>query len=120
MNHSGYRALKVWQWSIDLVEQVYAATRGFPDDERFGLTSQMGRAAVSIPSNIAEGYGRSRSGDYARYLRIARGSLLELETQITISVRLGFMPRKQGESLWKDVQSTGRMLSALIKRVEAA
>ncbi|HOW19678.1 MAG TPA: four helix bundle protein, partial [Phycisphaerae bacterium] len=83
-----YRDLEAWQRAIDLVEAVYVLTRGFPNAERFGLTSQTQRASVSIPSNIAEGYGRSHRGDYLHHLSMARGSLMELEIQLTIAVRL--------------------------------
>jgi four helix bundle protein len=86
-----HQQLRAWQQAIDLVELVYHETRGFPDDERYGLTSQMRRAAVSVPSNIAEGAGRGSTKDFIRFLMIARGSLSELETQLIISQRLGYI-----------------------------
>ncbi|WP_445425003.1 four helix bundle protein [Alishewanella sp. HL-SH06] len=83
--------LKVWKLAMDLVVDVYAITRQFPDIEKFGLASQMQRAAVSIPSNIAEGAGRESNADFVRFLTIARGSLSELETQLLIAQRLGYI-----------------------------
>jgi four helix bundle protein len=89
-----FRDLIVWQKAMDLVEVTYMFTRQFPPDERYGLTSQLRRAAVSIPSNIAEGYGRHSTADYIRFLQIALGSLNELQTQLELGIRLGFMDRK--------------------------
>lgn len=117
-----YRELRVWQKAIDLVEQVYRLTAGFPTEEKFGLVSQMRRAAVSVPANIAEGYGRSHRGDYLRSLSIARGSLLELETHLTIAVRLGYTPA-EGDSaadIGSHVQEVDRMLYGLIQSLERA
>ena len=85
-----HEGLEVWRDAMDLVEAVYRMTSSFPDSERFGLTSQMRRAAVSVPSNIAEGAARRSRADYLRFLGIARGSLSELDTQIQIADRLGF------------------------------
>ena len=85
-----YQRLQVWQDAIELVTDVYRLTSQFPDSEKFGLVSQMRRAAVSIPSNIAEGAGRGSDKEFRRFLLIARGSLQELETQLIISGRLGF------------------------------
>jgi four helix bundle protein len=87
---SSYRDLKVWQRSIDLAENIYHLTSEFPAAEMYGLTSQMRRAAVSIASNIAEGWGRHRRKDYSRYVEIAGGSNDELRTQLVIAERLGF------------------------------
>ncbi len=86
-----YRDLEVWSLSMDLVEDVYRETGKFPDEERFGLSSQMRRAAVSIPSNIAEGSGRKNAKEFIQFLYIAKGSLAELETQIEIAHRLNYM-----------------------------
>lgn len=85
-----HERLEVWRDAMDLVEAVYALSAGFPDGERFGLTSQVRRAAVSIPSNIAEGAARRSTLEYLRFLSIARGSLSELDTQMLIAERLGF------------------------------
>ena len=86
-----YQDLIVWQKAIDLVVQVYATTRTFPKDELYGLNSQMRRAAVSVPSNIAEGHSRASTGEFKQFLGHARGSLAELETQLTIAAKLGYL-----------------------------
>jgi four helix bundle protein len=86
-----HRSLKAWQKAIELVEHVYAETRHFPKEELFGLTSQMRRAAVSVPANIAEGAARSGTRELARYLSIAAASLSELDTHVEIAIRLGFL-----------------------------
>ena len=86
-----YKDLIVWQKAIDLTVAVYELTEKFPKEEIYGLTSQMQRAAVSIPANIAEGYGRVHRGDYLQHLSISRGSLAELETHIALAARLGFV-----------------------------
>jgi four helix bundle protein len=109
-----YRDLKVWQKAMDLVEQIYTLTKTFPDEERFGLTSQMRRAAVSVPANIAEGYGRKHRGDYLHHLSMARGSLMELETHLMIAVRLRFCTDEHLRSPWETCQETGKMLNGLI------
>lgn len=83
--------LKAWQISMHLVEDVYRLTSAFPDSEKFGLIAQMRRASISVPSNIAEGAGRNSDGEFLNFLGIARGSLSELETQLHLSRRLGFV-----------------------------
>ena len=108
----GHRELRVWQQSMDLAEAVYSLTKQFPRDEIYGLTSQMNRAAVSVPSNIAEGYGRG-GRDYERFIGMAYGSLLELETQTELVGRLGLAPTDQVEPLLTRTASVGRMLNAL-------
>jgi len=113
-----YRDLGVWQKAMDLVVEVYRLTRTFPSEEKFGLTSQSRRAAVSIPANIAEGYGRTHRGDYLRHLSMARGSLTELETHLTIAVRLDFITRDQAMDTWDLCQEVGRMLNKLIRSLE--
>jgi four helix bundle protein len=90
---NNYRDLEVWQRSMQLAESIYILSKRLPDTEKFGLQTQLQRAAISIPSNIAEGYGRGR-GDYRRHLSIARGSLLEVETQIELCVRLQLITRE--------------------------
>ncbi|MCY3023985.1 MAG: four helix bundle protein [Planctomycetota bacterium] len=109
-----YRDLDVWKRSMDLAEAVYSLTRRFPADERFGLTAQMRDASVSIPSNIAEGYGRTHRGDYLHHLSIARGSLMEVETHLTLAVRLKFISRQEGLPAWRLCQDVGKMLNRLI------
>lgn len=91
----GYEKLIVWQKSMELFKQVYASTKGFPKSEIFGLTSQMNRAAVSIPSNIAEGYRRGSKKEFVHFLRNSFGSGAELETQFKIVVSLGFVKEKE-------------------------
>jgi len=98
---------------MELVEESYRLTANFPAEERFGLTSQIRRSAVSIPSNIAEGYGRTDRGDYCRHLSIANGSLKELETQLIIAGRLGFTTRTNATRAWNLTQDVGKMLSRL-------
>ncbi|MFZ5619798.1 MAG: four helix bundle protein [Pseudomonadota bacterium] len=107
-----HHELKVWQEAMGLVTVIYRATSTFPADERWGLTGQMRRAAVSIPSNIAEGAGRSGVRDFCRFLMVARGSLAELETQVLIARSLGYMGND--ESIDKSIDSVFAMLAGLI------
>ena len=108
-----FRDLRVWQLSMDLAERVYLATQKFPKHEIYGLAAQMQRAAVSIPSNIAEGYTRSYSKEYSRHLSIARASLAELQTQLEIATRLKYCPLEQFEPLLEQADSLGKQLFAL-------
>ena len=103
---------------MDLVDSIYSLTSKFASDEKFGLTSQLRRAAVSIPSNIAEGYGRSHRKEYIQHVSIARGSLMELETQIIVSVRQSFVAREDARSTWEISQEVGRMLTKLIQSLK--
>ena len=114
-----FRDLAVWQRSVALTVAVYKLTSVFPDTEKFGLTNQMRRAAVSVASNIAEGYGRSTKGEYILFLGHARGSNSELETQIVIAKELGFGSAEQlgkSETLCNEV---GRMLCAVMKSLRS-
>ncbi len=95
MSVQSYKDLIVWQKALNLVEMVYQVTRVFPKEELYGLTNQLRRAAVSIPSNIAEGHARSSTRDFHRFLSIARGSLAEVETQLLIAQRLGYLSDDQ-------------------------
>jgi four helix bundle protein len=113
-----YRELKVWQKSYQLCLDVYRVTKGFPGDEKYGLTSQIRRAAVSIPSNIAEGYGRKTTPDYVRSLYLAYGSNCELETQISLAADLGYLKPQEREKLQGDITELERMLKALIRSLE--
>lgn len=108
-----FRDLKVWQKAVDLSVAIYRATERYPDQELYGLTSQMRRAAVAIPSNIAEGKARSGRADYSRFLAIARGSLAELETQIVISTKLGYLESNEVDALLESCAEVGKMLSGL-------
>jgi four helix bundle protein len=109
-----YKELIVWQKAMDLVEEVYKATRSFPREEIYGLTSQLRRAAVSIPSNIAEGQGRSTTPDFLRHLSIAYGSLLEVETQILIAIRLGHLAKEKCHQVMNLASEVGRLMNGLI------
>jgi|688.fasta_scaffold789803_2 four helix bundle protein len=113
-----YRDLIVWRKSVELVQMVYMLTTDFSTDERFGLTSQMRRCAVSIPSNIAEGWGRKRTGSYVQFLSIASGSLAELTTQLEISFRLGFCNKNRKDELENRMNEIGKMLFVLIQKLE--
>ena len=115
---SSYRDLHVWQRAVELVEEIYRLSALFPNDERFGLTSQIRRAAVSVPSNVAEGYGRRRKGQYLHHLDIANGSLAEVETQLIIAGRLGFIEKDQAQKAWSLLQDTGKMLTGLTRSLE--
>lgn len=113
------RELKVWKKSIELVEASYRASRGFPVNERFGLVSQIQRAATSIPANISEGYGRWNARDFARFLSIASGSLRELETHFVIAQRLGYLTPHSTTPLFQSMDQLARMLFVLRKRINA-
>ena len=113
-----YRDLKAWQKAMELVTEIYRNTRTFPREETYGLTSQIRRAAISIPSNIAEGQGRRLPGDFQYFLRNARGSLLELETQILISGNLGYLQGHEVEDLLKRSAEVGRILNGLIASIK--
>ncbi len=113
-----YPDLLVWQKAVGWVEVIYAATCSWPQDERFGLTSQVRRAAVSVPSNIAEGCARRSTAEFVRYLSIARGSLAEVETQIIIATRLGYLDQTSQTSLLEAADEISRMLAGLIAKLE--
>ena len=103
-----YNNLHIWQQAMDLVEEIYKLTASFPIEEKFGLVSQMTRAAVSIPSNIAEGAGRNSDKDFAHFISIAIGSLYELNTQIVLSERLGYINQSQSQELQKKLDNLQR------------
>lgn len=112
-----YSDLQVWQKSMDLVEKTYLLTKELPEEERFGLSSQMQRAAVSIPSNIAEGYSRASTKDYIKFLYIAKGSNSELFTQFLICERIGLLDEnrlREAKSLSKEIE---KMLSSIILKL---
>lgn len=112
-----YRDLRVWQDSMALVVAIYDATSGFPVIERYGLVQQMRRAAVSIPSNVAEGYGRRTAKQRFNFLENALGSLFELETQVELARRLDFIPDERFDSLSATIRGIGRGISALMRYV---
>lgn len=102
---------------MNLVEQVYVVSNRFPETEKFALTSQLRRCAVSIPSNIAEGWGRETAKFYVHFLRIAKGSLAELETQLEIAKRLGYL--KNENDLFENITELHKMLASLINKIKA-
>ena len=110
-----YRALRVWKAAYDLSLTVYRATAGFPREERFGLSSQLRCAAVSIVSNIAEGASRGAEKEFTRFLWVARGSVAELHTQVLLARDLHILRPEAGEPLQRDVEQVARMLMALLK-----
>ena len=112
-----FRDLVAWQKGVELCQRVYEDSKSFPADERFGLVAQMRRAAVSVPSNIAEGYGRRSRRDYLRFLNIALGSLCELETQLIVAVRLGLASGDDLGASMALVRDVDRLLSGLIRGV---
>ena len=113
MKVNSYRDLKVWQVGMETAAMVYKLTEKFPKQEAYGLTSQVQRAAVSIPSNIAEGHARDSTKEYLRALSIARGSLAELETQLLLSESLGYLTNVDLESVLSKAAEIGKMLNAL-------
>ncbi|MGA8762571.1 MAG: four helix bundle protein [Candidatus Sulfotelmatobacter sp.] len=117
--HGTYEDLKAWRRAMDLVLEVYRSTSSFPRQEIHGLTSQMRRAAVSVPSNIAEGKGRFSRKELLQFLFHARGSLLELQTQITIGCELGFLAPEPGQRLTDLAAEVGRLLNGLVNRFQS-
>lgn len=114
----GYEDLLVWQKGMKLVKKVYEVTRPFPSDEKFGLVSQMRRAAISIPSNIAEGQERHSTGEFIQSLSHAQGSLAELNTQLLLSIDLGFSSKERTREASELARELRRMLNALRRKLE--
>lgn len=114
-----HRDLKVWQLGMQIAEDMYALTRSFPADERFGLTSQLRRAAVSVPANIAEGNGRGTTREYLRSLSIAVGSLAEVETYLDLAERLAFAEKSSATRLRETLAEERRMLRGLQRSLRA-
>ena len=114
MAASSFRDLRVWRDAMSLTTNIYMLTAKFPKHELYGLSQQIRRAAVSVPSNIAEGKGRYSDRDFVRFLLVARGSLLELETQIIIAQELGYWPKGDVDRLLGMAETVGRALSGLI------
>jgi four helix bundle protein len=112
-----YRDLIAWQKAMDLVLEVYRATKAFPSDELYGLTNQIRRASVSIPSNIAEGQGRGVGKEFSHHLRIANGSRQEVETQLLIAQRLNYLPADTVQLLLAGAEEVGRLLNGLLRSV---
>jgi len=118
MEVKSYEDLQVWQQAMKLAELVYALVRRFPDEERFALSDQLRRAAVSIPSNIAEGFGRETKADFLHFLAMSRGSLYELKTQIELADRFGMVPDKTSVSETAD--SLGRMINSFMNSLRGS
>lgn len=116
---ASYQDLKVWQQAMDLSVAVYEASRDWPPEERYGLTSQARRSAVSVAANIAEGYGRENRGSYVHFLKMAQGSLKELETHVLLAQRLGFLALQRSAPLLAQSQSVGKLLRALFRSLAA-
>ncbi len=114
-----YRELKVWQKAMDLTVEIYRLTKLLPKFEIYGLSDQMRRAAISIPSNIAEGFGRNSTKEFIQFLTIARGSQLELETQVQICQRLGYFSDNEIDSVLHLCTEINKMLNVLIKKLAA-
>ena len=115
-----YRDLRVWQLAMELAVSIYTGTERFPPDERFGLTNQLRRAAVSVPSNIAEGNARNSTADYLRFLRFSRGSLAEIHTQLVLARRLDYLDDGMVEAMLTMTDDLVRQLTALYTAIERA
>lgn len=115
-----YKDLLVWQKSMALVKALYMATESYPQSEQYGLKSQLRRAAVSVPSNIAEGSSRESNKEFLRFLYIARGSLAELTTQIILSKELAMMHEKDAGELSAQTDEVGKMINGLIRKIDAS
>lgn len=113
-----HRDLRVWQQSIDFVSSIYLMTRSLPKEELFGLASQMRRAAVSVPSNIAEGYARGTDKEKIHFLRISSGSMSELETQLTLCLKLGYISQEEYNATSEKLVSVWKQLNALISVIK--
>lgn len=113
-----FKKLNVWQKAIELVTSVYKISKEFPPEEKYGLTSQITRAAVSVPSNIAEGSSRLSEKDYFRFLEIALGSAFELETQLIIIEKLGIINSKELEIIIDETKSVQKMLTGLMRKLK--
>jgi four helix bundle protein len=112
-----YQELKVWQKAVELAQLTYKVTAGFPNDERFGLTSQIRRSAVSVASNIAEGAGRNTNKDFQNFISIAAGSAFELETQLIIALKVNFLANDDCETLRNELEQIKKMLFSLRRKL---
>ncbi|MBS1722883.1 MAG: four helix bundle protein [Armatimonadetes bacterium] len=117
---TGFRELEVWQQGRQLVRTVYTVSASIPDAERFGLVSQLRRAVVSVPCNVAEGWGRNAEGSFAHFLRIARGSLNEVETLLVLCADLDYIPESEVAAILEDVNALGRKIYNLIEKVKGS
>jgi four helix bundle protein len=119
METKNHRDLLVWQRAMELVTSCYRLTQRFPDRERFGLSSQLQRAAVSVPANIAEGNGRRSRAAYLNHLSIAHGSLAELETHLLIGMNLGYVTSEESQTAMSQLEEVRRMMSGLIRSLSS-
>lgn len=117
MKVKDYKDLKVWQMGIEIVDEIYLITDSFPKDELYGLVGQMRKAAVSIPSNVAEGFVRHHTKEYKQFLYISLGSCAELDTQLIIANRRNYITKKKLEELAEDINYETRMLVSLINKL---
>lgn len=113
-----YRDLVVWQQAMALVVDMYRLSERFPREEKYGLVQQLRRAAVSVPSNLAEGHGRDHLGDYLRHLSIANGSLMEVETQVQIAATLGYVQKDAAAPVLERAARIGKLLSGLTRALK--
>lgn len=109
----GHRDLIAWQKAMQLVTEIYRITRTFPKEETYGLTAQIRRAAISVPSNLAEGHGRSSRKEFHQFVAQARGSLVEVETQLEIALNLGYLTKEAAASLLGQASEVGRLINGL-------
>lgn len=114
---NSYQDLIVWQKAMQLVTDIYSLTRLFPSEEKFGIVSQINRSAVSVPANIAEGWGRESSKNYLQFLRTSRGSLMELETLLIISKNLNYITVETSEEIQSKLREVSKLLQGLIKSI---
>ncbi|QLE58027.1 four helix bundle protein [Nostoc sp. TCL26-01] len=112
-----FKDLIIWQKGMEIAEKCYLLTKHFPRDEVFGMTEQIRRSSASIPANIAEGYGRRSSGDYARFLNISQGSINELQTHLLLSSRVGICTIKDIEIILQHLQEETKMIISLLKNL---
>jgi four helix bundle protein len=115
---NSYRDLKVWQEAMELAVEAYRVTQNFPKEEMYGMTAQFRRSAASVAANIAEGHGRENTGSFVQFLRVAQGSLKELETHLLLADRVGLGPTVASVSLMGRCDSLGRMLRSLIRSLQ--
>ncbi|MBN8958611.1 MAG: four helix bundle protein [Rhizobiales bacterium] len=118
MEIKSYRDLKVWQDAMSVAESTYRLTTRFPKDELYGMTSQIRRSAVSIAANIAEGHGRENSGSFVQFLRVAQGSLKELETHLVLAGRVNLASTSDVEPILTQCDELGKMLRSLIRSIQ--
>lgn len=115
---TSYKELQIWQKGIDIVKDVYALCRKLPESEKFGLISQMKRCSISIPSNIAEGWGRGSNKAFGAFIKISRGSLTELETQIYIAKELNFIQKPEYDKLSGLITEESKMINSFLNKIK--